>query len=375
VAIHQESSAIHTPRHILLRAPNWAGDLVMATPGFRALRAAFPRADIAVHVRSALAPLLGGAPWFDRVLPLASWQRGSAALLREGLSLRRLRFDLGVCLPDSFSSALLMRAAGVERVVGYRTQVRRWLLDVGVEPPVGLIARERHVLGVLAGIGCAPRGTHLELFVTPREEEAAGAALRERGIADGEVVVALAPGASYGSSKLWPAASFAQVGDALAAEGARVVVVGAPDEAGLAARVAARMRAPAAVLAGALDLGATKALLRRARVLVCNDAGARHVAVALGTPAVVLFGPTSLAKTNLNLERVRALAADVACRPCYRRTCPTDHRCMTRLAPERVVAAALPALSQAFRGDGSLRAVPGEADGPPRARRAPTSAP
>ncbi len=104
-----------------------------------------------------------------------------------------------------------------------------------------------------------------------------------------------------------------------------------------------------------------KAVMRRARVLVCNDAGARHVAVALGVPSVVLFGPTSLAKTNLNLERVRALAADVACRPCYHRSCPTDHRCMTQLTPERVVAAALPALrgdASAFRGDGALRALP-----------------
>jgi heptosyltransferase-2 len=75
----------------------------------------------------------------------------------------------------------------------------------------------------------------------------------------------------------------------------------------------------------------------------------------------VLFGPTSLAKTNLNLERVRALAADVGCRPCYHRECPTDHRCMTRLEPAQVIAAALPALRggpTAFRGDGALRAVP-----------------
>ena len=75
----------------------------------------------------------------------------------------------------------------------------------------------------------------------------------------------------------------------------------------------------------------------------------------------MLFGPTSLAKTNLNLERVRALAADVACRPCYHRECPTDHRCMTRLAPARVIAAALPALhggAAGFRGESALRAVP-----------------
>jgi heptosyltransferase-2 len=119
------------------------------------------------------------------------------------------------------------------------------------------------------------------------------------------------------------------------------------------------MAEPVADLVGAADLGATKAVIRRARALVCNDAGARHVAVAFGVPCIVLMGPTSLAKTNLNLERVRVLTADVGCRPCYLRECPTDHRCMTRIAPERVLDAVRPALAagRAWRGDGTLRPV------------------
>jgi heptosyltransferase-2 len=134
------------------------------------------------------------------------------------------------------------------------------------------------------------------------------------------------------------------------------------------------MRAPAAVLAGRLDLGALKAVVRRARVLVCNDAGARHVAVALGVPVVALFGPTALEKTGWNLERVRAFAADVACRPCLQRVCPIDHRCMTRLAAERVAAAAVAAFRDpaAFRGAGALELLP--APGPPPAPARPRSA-
>ena len=68
----------------------------MATPGFRALRAAFPRARIAVHARAVFAPLVAGAPWFDEVIPLASYRRGARELLREGFGLRGRRFDLGV---------------------------------------------------------------------------------------------------------------------------------------------------------------------------------------------------------------------------------------------------------------------------------------
>ncbi len=334
-------------RNILVRAPNWAGDLVMSTPGFRALRAGHPEARIALHVLPALAPLVAGAPWFDEVLPLDSHHRGASAWIHDARALRARRFDLGICLPDSFSSALLMKLGGVRRVIGHRAQGRAILLDVAVAPADGLVARERHVLGLVAAAGCPAQGTALELFVTPDEDRRAAALLAARGVAAGAPLAAIAPGASYGPSKLWPAEAFARVGDALAAEGLCVVLVGAPGEAALAERVAGAMRAPAAVLAGPLDLGASKAVLRRARVLVCNDAGARHVAVALGVPAVVLFGPTSLEKTNCNLDRVWALAADdVACRPCYQRHCPIDHRCMTRISPERVIGAAREAVAR-----------------------------
>ena len=196
----------------------------------------------------------------------------------------------------------------------------------------------------MEALGCPPRGTGLELFVTAQEEAEARAALAGHGVRDGDELAALAPGASYGSSKLWPAESFARVGDELAAAGLRVVVVGSPQERALAARVTDAMTAPAADLCGATGLGALKALLRRARVLVCNDAGARHVAVAFGVPSVVMMGPTSLEKTDLSLERVTVLSAEVSCRPCYLRECPIDHRCMTRIGADRAIEAARRAL-------------------------------
>jgi heptosyltransferase-2 len=351
-------SAQH-PRTLLVRAPNWVGDLVMATPAFRALRAGLPAARITVQLREGLRPLLEGAPWFDEVLPLHASGRSASGFVRDVARLRRRCFDLGLCLPDSFSSALLMRLGGVRRVVGYRRDARSWLLHRAVEPPGPrrgrlLLPRERHVLGLVEALGCPSRGTHLELFTTGEEEARATAALAARGVAPEAPLAVLAPGASYGASKLWGAERFAAVGDALAGAGARVALVGAPAERELCARVAARMRAPAANLGGALDLGALKALIRRARLLVCNDAGARHVAVAFGVPCVVMFGPTSLEKTGLNLERVTVFeATDVGCRPCYRRSCPIDHRCMTRISPEQVARAALAALRAGPGGAGA----------------------
>ncbi len=241
------------PREILVRGPSWTGDVVMATPGFRALRSGFPGARLILHVRAVLLPLLAGAPWFDETLPVESYGQGTAALL--------------------------------------------------------------------------------------------------------------APGASYGPSKLWPSECFARVGDLLGEAGASVVLAGTQAERGLSTRVLSAMRRPAVDLTGELDLGALKALVRRARVLVCNDAGARHIAVALGTPCVVVMGPTSLEKTSLNLERVKVVSADVDCRPCYLRECPIDHRCMTHVSAERVARAALTALAPGAEGRfrGEVVRLPGEA--------------
>lgn len=337
------------PREILVRGPNWTGDAVMATPGFRALRAGFPRARIALHLRAGLQPLLAGAPWFDEVLPLRSYHGGPVAVLREAAALRRRRFDLGLCLPDSVSSALLMRLGGVRRIVGYQRRGRGRLLDHALEPPGGargriMIARELHVLGLVEAVGCPARGTQLELFVSLEEDAEARSALQQAGLDPGGRPALLAPGASYGTSKLWPAERFARVGDELVRHGAEVAVIGSATERVLATRVVDAMREPAANLAGRLGLGALKAVVRRAAVLVGNDAGARHVAAAFGVPSVILLGPTSLEKTPLNLERTRVLSAEVGCRPCYLRECPIDHRCMTGIEPARVIESALAAL-------------------------------
>lgn len=337
------------PARIVVRLPNWTGDVVMSTPALRALRAHFAGAHIAALVREGLEPLVEGLESCDEVIALRSWHRGALALVREARALVPRRFELGVCLPDSWSSALFFRFARVERIVGYARAGRSPLLHQAVAPPAEWgprrrVARERHALQLARALGCAERGTQLELAIAERDEREAERALADAGVAASEPFIAFAPGASFGAAKRWPPASFARTADLLAARGLRAVVVGTPDEAPLGRAIASAASTNAADLTGRIGLGAVKALLRRARALVANDAGARHIAVAVGTPAVVLFGPTDLARTDCNLERVTALAADVPCRPCGLRRCPIDQRCMTRIEPDAVARAVLEAM-------------------------------
>jgi heptosyltransferase-2 len=152
--------------------------------------------------------------------------------------------------------------------------------------------------------------------------------------------IGLSPGAAFGPAKRWPLSRFAAVGDRLArTTGAQVAVLGAPGERPFAEGVAGAMSHPARVLAGETTLADLVGVLARLRVLVTNDSGPMHVASALGTPVAAVFGPTDPSETA-PVGPARLLSEPVHCAPCGLRACPIDHRCMTRVAAERVAEAA-----------------------------------
>jgi heptosyltransferase-2 len=203
--------------------------------------------------------------------------------------------------------------------------------------------------------GCPWPGYRMELFTTPRDEDAADAVWRETGLGRYREVVCLNPGAAFGSAKHWPAESFAELARDLAdRRGAAVLVLCGPAERALARQVVALAGRPAVhSLAGrALSLGLTKACVRRADLLVTTDSGPRHFATAFDRPVVTLFGPTHIAWTETYHPRAVHLQKRVDCGPCQRRVCPLDHRCMRTLTAEEGYAAAAGLLDQT---DGAIR--------------------
>ncbi|MEZ4333470.1 MAG: lipopolysaccharide heptosyltransferase II [Myxococcota bacterium] len=343
---------------ILVRCPNHVGDVVMSTPGLAALRAAHPDAEIVAQLPAPLAPLLEGAGLVDAIWSLPPRSAGRMALLREARRIAAHRFDLGIAIPESISSALLMRLGRIRRVVGFaRDPLRRGLLHVRVpaDPAWGrrrLVSRERFVLRLVEAAGAKPIDGPPRLVLATTEDEAArlDAVAGPLGLSRAALPrvrpVVIAPGAGFGEAKCWPPASFGALADALIGRGVTVVLVGAPGEQERIAAVRRAMTRAPIVLDGVLDLGGLKVLLQHARLLVANDAGTRHVAAAFGVPSVVFFGPTAVAKTPDNLERVAVLETEHACRPCYRRRCPIDHRCLRDVSVGSALEAALGIVEQ-----------------------------
>jgi heptosyltransferase-2 len=334
---------VPAPGRILVRAPNWVGDVVMATPALRALRSAQPRAEITLEGRPFLAGLVRGLPSLDAFLPDA---RGGA--LARGRALRERGFDWAVLLPDSTRAALGPFLARIPVRAGYaREPLRRALLTLALPPPseggrrVPISMVERY-LRITRALGCPDAGPALELAVDAGARERVVKRLAEAGLGPGERTLVVTPGASFGSSKLWPPESFAAAADAIAGRhGLRAVLAPGPGEEAIARRIAGAMGERALVLADPpTSLAELVALIAGATLQLGNDTGPRHIAVACGVPAVVVMGPTDPRHTAHLLERQRVLREELPCSPCHLKACPIDHRCMTRLRPERVAAAA-----------------------------------
>ena len=333
-------------QRIVVRAPNWVGDVVMATPTFRALRETFPQAHLAVVLRPYVEPIVRGAPWFDEVI--ATDDRRLGDFLELTRRLRAGSFDLAVILPNSVRSALEAWLGRARRRLGYDRRYRGILLTDPVAPPHD--SRGRFVprnmvdyyLTLCQLLGCQHLSRREELFITPECGERGEALLAKHQVGTDQTLFAVNPGGAFGGSKLWLPDRFATVADTLAdRHGARIVLFGSPKERPILETVAQAMtHEPILFEPGELDLDVLKPLMRRCSLLVTNDTGARHYGVAFDVPVVCIMGSTSPLYTDVNLERQTVVRVDVDCGPCQKKVCTTDHRCMTLITPEMVLDAA-----------------------------------
>lgn len=332
--------------HLLIVAPNWLGDVVMALPAVADVRRQFPRARLTVAARRAVADLFRLVPFVDRIVTLEWsgrwWQR--RAFRDDVARLRETGADAAILLPNSFASAWLVRHAAIPERWGYASDFRRRLLTRTVPRPGGSMHQGAYYQYLTRELGIDSGPLEPALTVTDAAADAARRLLVERGWDGSRPLVACAPGAAYGTAKRWLPEYVAQLVARLVHErGATCVFVGSGADRETTGQIAAAVPADAAPhvldLTGRTTIESLAGILAAASACVSNDSGAMHVAAAVGAPLVALFGPTNEYETSpLTREGRRAvvLTHPVWCRPCMLRECPIDHRCMTRITPGRV---------------------------------------
>jgi predicted lipopolysaccharide heptosyltransferase III len=348
---------------ILLVRLRLIGDVVFTTPLLGGLKRQFPDAQLTYLVEPAAAPVLQGNPDIDELIIVP--RRSGVARWRDDLALvaglRRRRFDVALDLHGGPRSALFTWASGAPRRIGYTIRGRSWMYTDVVRraPDLGARHSVKNQWDLLSPLGVTPADP--ERNPVEMQEDAAAAASVERrlqaaGFASRPIVVLHA---SAGNPfRRWPEESFVALMCQLVRNDPNRVVIlfSGPSDEAAASRIIADARRELGSLAGSVaqigdfDLSELRALTHRAAVYIGGDSGPMHIAATTATPIVALFGPT-LAGRSIPWRSPRYFAEAVdagqlPCRPCRQRHCaPGDFRCLTGIAPARVIEAAERALA------------------------------
>ena len=349
---------------ILLVRLRLIGDVVFTTPLIGALRRQFPDAHLTYVVEPLAAPVLRGNPQIDNLIVLER-PRGLARIRTDIAMARRLhreRFDLAIDLHGGPRSAWLTWASGARRRIGYPIKGRTWMYTDVVPAADGL--RRHSVINqwdLLIPLGITPPDPARDPVYMPEDVEAAAQIdqrLTVAGIAAHPlVVIHVSAGNAF---RRWPEAAFIDLIGMLVRRdpSRRVLLTSGPSDAAAAARIAAAARtqlgalAPGVPALGEFTLSELRALIARAAVYIGGDSGPLHIAATTSVPIVTLLGPTLAERSspwrgpNLVVENVDA--GPLPCRPCRQRECePGDFRCLTRITPAQVAAAAERAMTGA----------------------------
>jgi heptosyltransferase-2 len=332
---------------ILVRGTNWIGDAVMSVPAMRELRRIFPDARITLHTRSWADGLFADAEFIDELVTYDPHKWKVKDVVDNSDFLKRDGYDLAVMLPNSFESALTAFLSRVPRRIGYNKDLRGLLLTDPIAVPewknrkhevfyyLNLVSEvEKRILGRDTVGRAVP---NIDIEVSGERLGRAREWLMSRGVDTSRKIVGLGVGSTNSDAKRWPAERFTRLNDLLAADGdVQVVLLGSGAEREIAERVSADAIVKPVNLAGETDLAEAVAVLAAIDLLVSNDMGLAHIAPAVGTDTAVIFGPTNPETTRPFSPRSVLIREEVECSPCMLRQCPIDHRCMTRISPERV---------------------------------------
>ena len=331
---------------ILIVAPSWIGDTLLAQPLLRRLHDKLGRVSIEALAPPWCGPLLERMPEISEVIasPYAHGELNLRARWKFGHELAQRKYDQAIVLPNSFKSALIPFFANIPLRAGYVGESRYGLLNLVHkldQAKLPLMAERYAQLAEKPGTELQRPLPLVRLEVDPVNTARATSRLdldRSRPIA------AFCPGAEYGPAKRWPARHFATLARELAGRGYAVWLIGSAKDAELGEEIRAQSGDVCKNLCGKTDLASAIDLLSCSAVVVSNDSGLMHVAAALGKPLIALYGSSSPDHTPpLSLSSQPGLAhvakIDIACSPCFARECPLGHfKCMNDLLPERVLA-------------------------------------
>ena len=303
------------PKKILFIQLSALGDTILAIPAIRAVRHAFPNAELTVLASPTNLNYLTHCPYIDKSI---CFRTAGSELFRQ---LRREGFDWAIDLEHwPRLSALLAYASGAPIRVGFRTQgqYRHFLFTASVPHTAGR-HEVRNFLDLVARLGCSTLEFGLEVWYSESEQTWVHQTLMEEGISLEQPLFVLHPEAGRRGEprRRWAPERYVALANALVARyGGQIVLTGAAGEVEVSKEIAKWTKYQSVVLAGRTDVKQLAALFAAATLVVSGNCGPMHLAAAAGTRVVGLHGPTNFAQWGPWSHKAGVICAALPCSPC-----------------------------------------------------------
>lgn len=324
---------------ILLVQTSFLGDTILSTPLIAGLKKIHPQAELWMMTTPLAADLVKRDPLLTGVIPFAKRgpEKGIKGVLRQAAKLRKLNFEIVYSLHRSARTSLLLWLSRIPQRIGYKSAKLAFLYtDTRIRP------RDKHDvyrnLALLSDRFSENKlPDKLRLFAPAKDE------------LDPEIQAVLPPPGSYAlivpgsawETKRWSAAGYHQVAAYLIKNGIEVVLTGSADEVEICRDVAGELKV--INLAGCGNLESALYLTKHARIMLCNDSMALHMASACKVPTIAVFCAT-VPEFGFGPWQNQAVIVEkkgLSCRPCARhgsRSCPNKTRaCIDDLPASKVI--------------------------------------
>ncbi len=331
------------PKNIVIRLPNWLGDCVMALPVVEAVRLHWPDAKITAMCQGGVQTLLKNSPHVDEIICFSKqdmWLHKIAVKRKIIRQLRKGKYDLGILLTNSFSSAWWFWRGGVKNRIGFSGQWRSALLNTSV--PFPKKRKEQHLVHtykcLLQDLGVPlDESTSPTLYFSEEEITQAKELLKRHGYQEGDRLIGINTGAAYGPAKCWLPERFQEVAHRFLEDDQKNFVVFFGDSAGrnCVDEIMSGLSGRVCSLAGITSLRELMVLIKVCDVFLTNDSGPMHIGAAAKTPMLALFGSTDDTVTG-PYRSGELIHKHVDCSPCFKRVCPIDFRCMKQISVDEV---------------------------------------
>ncbi len=325
------------PPAILVVGPSWVGDMVMAQSLFKVLKREQPDVSIDVLAPTWSDGLLQRMPEVRNSIPhnIKHGQFGWQERKSIGESLRSQHYQQAIVLTNSWKSALIPFWANIPQRTGYRGEMRYGLLNDIRQ------LKQRKTVEQYVALGL-PKSEIAQHTPHPRlSPKRATQVLESLNLAfPKQPILALCPGAEFGSAKCWPLEYYASVAKQKKEEGWEIWIFGSEKDKPIGEEIQAiaGKKYNYLNLCGKTTIPEAVDLLALSSAAISNDSGLMHVVAALDKPLIALYGSSNPSKTPPLSGHARILSLGLKCSPCYQRTCPKKHlKCLRDIKPKWVL--------------------------------------